>query len=109
MQGESGPAFIALTGSGTKSALPGRAARIHFYDPEFSDTAEPVHGILEFTRDRVRDVLPKADALIENLQLPDLDDRGVLAAVNARKASSFCVPRHEDFEIIRQVNGANIQ
>jgi hypothetical protein len=47
--------------------------------------------------------------LIEDLQLPDLDDRGVLAAVNAGKASSFCVPRHEDFEIIRQVNGANIQ
>ncbi|TCU04857.1 PIN domain-containing protein, partial [Rhizobium sullae] len=57
---------------------------------------------LELTRDRMKVVLPEADVvnyrpLIEDLKLADLDDRHVLAAAIAGKASTIVTWNLKDF------------
>ncbi|MBY5413316.1 PIN domain-containing protein [Rhizobium leguminosarum] len=57
---------------------------------------------LELTRDRMKAVLPEADVanyrpLIEDLKLPDRDDRHVLAAAIAGKASVIVTWNLKDF------------
>ncbi|GLR60434.1 PIN domain-containing protein [Rhizobium indigoferae] len=59
---------------------------------------------LEVTRDRMKDVLPEADvrdyrSLIPELKLPDTDDRHVLAAAIAAKASLIVSWNAKDFPI----------
>src|ERR1700742_4765110 len=59
---------------------------------------------LQRTRDRMKDVLPEANVrnyrpLIEDLKLPDLNDRHVLAAAIAGRASAIVTWNLKDFPI----------
>jgi predicted nucleic acid-binding protein len=65
-------------------------------------------GRLTVTRDRMKAVLPEADvanyrSLIGNLELPDPDDRHVLAAAIAAQASVIVTWNLKDFPVRRLV------